>query len=338
MSHYKTIQALGAPHVVHQGLIDFLDDFELAAMLGHLLYWSDKTDNPLGIYRSNDEWLRLFRFKDAKVKKLSDELQRRGLIIKTHKRLEHRIYYLFNVDEFDRQFGEFLATRQSCHDGFANPQNDDSPIAKIKIGESQNQGLAERKNGDSLYTKITTKITNKDYCKENEYAHAQTNDCQNSQQATPTNTADPVTKKQNDKTKPALATSPSTTKKFINVQDLISLGVEPQVANDYLAIRKTKLTQTALNGIAKQSALANMTLARAIEFAAEMGWQSFKADWYFNQMPKSAPPKQTAKVFDEFGNVVTTPHEPHPNSTEAYAIRLQRDAENLKKRLYGESV
>ena len=56
MSHYKTIQSLGTPHVVYQGLIDFLDDFELAAMLSHLLYWSNKTNNPLGVYRSNDEW------------------------------------------------------------------------------------------------------------------------------------------------------------------------------------------------------------------------------------------------------------------------------------------
>lgn len=130
MSHYKTIKVLGTPHVVHQGIINFLDDFELAVMLNHLLYWSDKADNPLGVYRSNAEWYDLFRFKDAKVKNLSDELQKRGLIKKTYKRLEHRMYYLLNVEEFDRQYEEF-----------ANQQNNTSPIAKNEIGEHQKIGF-----------------------------------------------------------------------------------------------------------------------------------------------------------------------------------------------------
>lgn len=173
MSHYKTIKALGTPHVVYQGLIDFLDDFELAAMLSHLLYWSDKTDNPLGVYRSNDEWYELYRFKDAKVKSLSDKLQERGLIKKTYKRLEHRMYYLLDVAEFDRQY-----------EIFANQQNDASRIAKIEIGEQQKIGLADGENQDSLYTKITTKNTTKNTT-DNIYTHDE-NSQENSQTSTKT--------------------------------------------------------------------------------------------------------------------------------------------------------
>lgn len=251
MSHYKTIRSLGTPHVVHQGLIDFLDDFELAAMLSHLLYWSDKTDNPLGVYRSNDEWYELYRFKDAKVKILSDKLQERGLIKKTYKRLEHRMYYLLNVAEFDRQY-----------DIFANQQNDASRIAKIEIGETQEIGLADGENRDSLYTKITTKNTTKNTA-DNIYIH-DGNAKENSQTSTKTKKT-PVAKK------------------YLTEEDLVNLGVDEQVASDYLATRKTKLTQTALNGIIKQAGLANITLQQAIEIAAENGWQSFKAEWYQNQ-------------------------------------------------------
>lgn len=71
-------------------------------------------------------------------------------------------------------------------------------------------------------------------------------------------------------------------KKFITADELVSLGVDEQVASDYLATRKTKLTQTALGGIIGQAELAGITLAQAVEFACEMGWQSFKADWYAN--------------------------------------------------------
>lgn len=78
-------------------------------------------------------------------------------------------------------------------------------------------------------------------------------------------------------------------KKFLSADDLINLGVNEQVANDYLATRKTKLTQTALNGIIKQADLANITIGQAIEIAAENGWQSFKAEWYNKPQTLSNP-------------------------------------------------
>lgn len=156
MNHYKTIKSLGTPHVIYQGLIDFLDDLELAVMLAHLLYWSDKTDNPLGIYRSNDEWYQLFRFKERKVKQLSDELERRGLITKTYKRLEHRVYYLFNIDVFNAQFEQF------ANGGFIyspTVKNDVSRTAEMAIGGQQKQRLADSENGGSFIQRLHTKIT-----------------------------------------------------------------------------------------------------------------------------------------------------------------------------------
>lgn len=158
MSHYRTIQALGTPHVIHQGLIDFLDDLELAIMLGHLLYWADKTDNPLGIYRSNAEWNELFRFKDDKVKKLSDKLAKMGLITKTHKRMEHRMYYLFNGAEFDRQYELFLSGKTEKF-GLANPENSDSPILKNGIPQSEKSGHPNPENSDSFIQRLHTKNT-----------------------------------------------------------------------------------------------------------------------------------------------------------------------------------
>lgn len=88
----------------------------------------------------------------------------------------------------------------------------------------------------------------------------------------------------------------SSAKKFITADELIGLGVDEQVANDYLAIRKTKLTQTALSGIAKQATLAGVSLAKAIEFACEMSWQSFKAEWYQNAQTKFGNPQPTNRM------------------------------------------
>lgn len=79
--------------------------------------------------------------------------------------------------------------------------------------------------------------------------------------------------------------------------DLLA-DVDPQVAKDFLAIRKAKrapLTQTALDGIVKEAAKAGITLTDALRVCCEKGWQSFKAEWYFNAngggsgVPREAP-------------------------------------------------
>ena len=271
MSHYKTIKALGTPHVVYQGLIDFLDDFELAAMLSHLLYWADKTDNPLGVYRSNDEWYDLYRFRDAKVKSLSDKLQERGLIKKTYKRLEHRMYYLLDVAEFDRQY-----------EIFANQENNVSRIAKIEIGEQQKQGLADGQNQDSLYTKITTKNTTKNTT-DNIYTHDE-----NAQENFQTSS----------QTKPS-SQKPSAKKTNTVTDQLIHLGVSEQAANDFVDFRKQikkPMTITAIKALQDESTEAGLSLEQAIEYTLNKGWQSFTAAWYQNQQQAwSQPTKPTTK-------------------------------------------
>jgi len=50
-----------------------------------------------------------------------------------------------------------------------------------------------------------------------------------------------------------------------------------------LSTRKTKLTQTALTGIAKQADIAGISLEAALQECCTRGWQSFKADWVSNQ-------------------------------------------------------
>ena len=113
----------------------------------------------------------------------------------------------------------------------------------------------------------------------------------------------------------------SSAKNFITADELIRLGVDEQVANDYLAIRKTKLTQTALSGIAKQATLASISLAKAIEFACEMGWQSFKAEWYQNSQTKFGNP-QPASRMDELRRMAST------NPTNVFVDDLPSDFQN----------
>jgi uncharacterized protein YdaU (DUF1376 family) len=59
--------------------------------------------------------------------------------------------------------------------------------------------------------------------------------------------------------------------------------VESIIWNDYLKIRKAKkspITETALNGLRRESKKANISLSDALKVCCERGWIGFKADWY----------------------------------------------------------
>lgn len=70
--------------------------------------------------------------------------------------------------------------------------------------------------------------------------------------------------------------------KFNFKSSLIAMGVDKDVASDWLKVRSKKQaanTHTALNAIVKQIALTNMTANEVITLATESSWVGFKASW-----------------------------------------------------------
>lgn len=58
--------------------------------------------------------------------------------------------------------------------------------------------------------------------------------------------------------------------------------IPDQLQTDFLALRKAKrapLTQTALEGIAREAEKAGVSLKSALEMCCKRGWQGFEADW-----------------------------------------------------------
>lgn len=59
-------------------------------------------------------------------------------------------------------------------------------------------------------------------------------------------------------------------------------GVFESTWSDFLALRKTKrapVTQTAIDGIAREASKAGMSLEHALRMCCERGWTGFKAEW-----------------------------------------------------------
>lgn len=68
----------------------------------------------------------------------------------------------------------------------------------------------------------------------------------------------------------------------ITKKDLVEMGVDEQVATDWLQVRKQKkapLTFTAMKTIIREAEKACLPIDRVIEICAERSWQGFKAEW-----------------------------------------------------------
>jgi len=70
--------------------------------------------------------------------------------------------------------------------------------------------------------------------------------------------------------------------------ELLALGVDKEVLEDWLTVRKKKKasnTKTALKGLITEITKSGLMVNDAIEYAAEKSWSGFKAQWYFNEQP-----------------------------------------------------
>lgn len=74
-------------------------------------------------------------------------------------------------------------------------------------------------------------------------------------------------------------------KKFNFKKELLSLGVEEQILNDWLDVRKAKKarnTKTALTPILKEIEISGMSANDCIKICAERSWSGFKNEWLKN--------------------------------------------------------
>jgi uncharacterized protein YdaU (DUF1376 family) len=104
-------------------------------------------------------------------------------------------------------------------------------------------------------------------------AETQVEPTHNLNQEPQTKNQEPQTKKGKDK--PSAA-------RFDAQAHLVALGVEKQIARDWLRVRKGKSaapTETAFDLAASEAAKAGMTLNDALRVCIEMSWAGFKASW-----------------------------------------------------------
>jgi hypothetical protein len=146
----------GHPVAYHPTLARFFGSVNAAIFFGQLRYWSTRTDNPLGVYKTSEEWTEetgLSYREQATARRILTDA---AFVTETNKRLEHRIYFLIEWDAFNASFDKW----QAC-----NPRT-----TKTQLGESakrispndENAFREEAKRRSSISTETTSEITSRE--------------------------------------------------------------------------------------------------------------------------------------------------------------------------------
>ncbi|MCP3673105.1 MAG: hypothetical protein GY829_01350 [Gammaproteobacteria bacterium] len=104
------------------------------------------------------------------------------------------------------------------------------------------------------------------------------------------NVADSVSKSKNksDSKSEVIKDKEPKAPKFDFKNELLLLGVDKQVLDDWLIVRKKKNasnTKTAFNGLIREVEKSGLSVGDAVEVSAQNSWTGFKAQWYANLKP-----------------------------------------------------
>lgn len=150
----KSGKALGQGLAYYPKLSRFFKSVKISIFYNQLLYWSTRTDDPLGVYKSAEEWEEETGLSYREQATARAALVKWGFMVETHKRLQHRIYFCLIEDAIDAAWEVWEATGKSPNDENAigekrtaqpgkntrrkrNPPNDESAIGgqhKAQVG------------------------------------------------------------------------------------------------------------------------------------------------------------------------------------------------------------
>ena len=177
-----------------------------------------------------------------------------------------------HVNSVDYVLGKFFNKSET---GFSQKRID-LEIKKYK-SNAKNKSKAGKASAKARQAKASREVTPVKQTLNTEPTHEQLN----INQEPITNNQEPIT---NKVTKDIVTSVP----KFDFKKELLLLGVDNQILDDWLVVRKKKRasnTKTALKLIITEITKTGLMVNDAIEYAASKSWSGFKAQWYFNENP-----------------------------------------------------
>ena len=228
-------------------------------LFAQLFYWQPKASSELGVYKTAEELERETGLSVDEQRGARKRLVKLGVLVETHKRLEHKIYFRIDEAAFDALWDARFAEIEA-----AAAPNGETDIPSPGVGNSQSP------NGNFPFGK--SEIPSR---------HSNTEDYNRGLQQGITASARDAHAPP-PPSPPPDDSPPAKPPRFEPLAALLALGVDAQVAADWLAVRKAKraaLTQTALDGMVAEAHKAGISVAQAVRICAARGWQGFRASW-----------------------------------------------------------
>lgn len=257
---FDGIRKLGRAVAYYPNLAKPLGGATSAILFSQLMYWHERAEGELGTYKTIEEIEAETGLTRREQETACKNLEKLGVLTKTHKRLQHRMYYKLNPEAFDNAMAGFDTEDgdigETAEATFPNVQNRHSGEHETAIRETAKPPLDE-------CTKPPSVIRTLDY-------HKTTN----TRLLTESNSGNAAKPKKNDTHSADLAA-------------LENMGVETQLAKDWLQTRKEKragsLTQTVMAALQREAEKAGLTVPQAVQVAAERGWARFNASYLHNE-------------------------------------------------------
>lgn len=131
----EALAGVGAPIAYHSNLARCFKSVKAAILFSQIFYWQQHSASSIGVYKSAEDLELETALTYREQKAARDTLVRLGVLIETHRRLEHRIYFSIDLDRLDEVFFGWLSehnhnsaksnsvTPETTKDSFGGKQN-----------------------------------------------------------------------------------------------------------------------------------------------------------------------------------------------------------------------
>ncbi len=105
MSASQHMRRFGQAVGYYPALTKVFGSVSASILFAQLFYWQPKATSPLGVYKTAEELTEETGLSVDEQRGARKKLVKLGVLVETHKRLEHKIYYRIDEDAFDTLWG-----------------------------------------------------------------------------------------------------------------------------------------------------------------------------------------------------------------------------------------
>ena len=288
MSWFRHLRAAGRPIAYYPQLAKPLGGVNAVILFSHFLYWNERSDCALGVYKSAAEIEDETGLSVQEQRTARKRLRDLGVLIETEKRIEHRIYFRLDEAAFDALMDATFAN-ESCNIPEMQNQHsgsDDSTFADEGFntrGVAIQRSFKEQKTTSENYQKTTAEMG---VCAD---------------------------------APPAPEPSPPKPKRQSKADEFVAFlaerGVEEETARAWWPYHGGKeMSEYAWKRHCRQAEVAGISPQEAAAYAAERKWQGFYANSYLRDMAETEQAKQMrdrmaaqpqGRTFDQTGREVS---------------------------------